>query len=120
MGGLHPADPHERLERHLPNTVGAGASDCDPAVLSLLEGGRSGEAGFDLQQAPVAAYLYRLVGEAKCAEQFQSARSFFAGALDARGFLVSQDRGAVVALASAAARIARTRREALQVLSHSL
>ena len=119
MGGLHPGESRERLEQHLPASTGS-AADCDAEVLALLVGGRSGTSGFDLQQAPVAAFLYRQLGEARCAELFVAARSLFSGALEPRAFLATQDRASVAALATAAAEVAITRRDALRALAQEL
>jgi hypothetical protein len=120
MGGLHPEMKGRRLEDHLPLPRGGSSTDRDPLVVELLEGGRGGEAGFDLQQAPVAAFLYRHYGATRCDELFVSAQGLAAGRLTPQEFLAAQDPYAVRCLASAAAEVARTRSAALRDLARRM
>lgn len=65
MGDL-PHEGHDpvRMEDALPARPAAAASDVQADVLALLREGRARPSGFDLTNAPLAAFLYASLGDA--------------------------------------------------------
>lgn len=118
MGALPQSDRPgpRRLEQFLAPELGSPAADADPGVFGLLAGGRKTETTFDLRASPLAARLYRAMGETAISTGFTQATEFWKGALPAKSFLAIQPAGAVAPLARALAELLPTRRDGLLAL----
>lgn len=88
--------------------------DIDYDVYRLLEFGRTTATSFDLQNSPLASFIYKKVGENACTEMLKVAKSFFAQQISPQQFLqgindyeISND------IIMACAKIAETRTEKL-------
>lgn len=120
MGGLKSPERPDmiRIEQFLPEL--RAAPDLDPSLQRLLAEGRASESSFDTGPSPLGAFLHAVVGERAVMSGVESAKRWWAGALDASGFLASQPATPVVAIARAAARVIETRRERLLALAERL
>jgi hypothetical protein len=85
----------------------------EPVLWALLEMGRPTPASFDIQRAPLAAFLYWHLGEAQVDEAVANANRLFKGELDGPGFVATQPREVVKAVAETTSHLAVTRRDAL-------
>lgn len=65
----------ERLEERLPAEPPVRAPDVDDEVWRLLAHGRASKSGFDLKNAPLAAFLYRAQGDAGTDAFLEAARA---------------------------------------------
>ena len=104
-----------RIEDFLPQALPRGAK-ADVLVMRLLEEGRATETSFDLRNSPIAAWLYRSLGDQGIANGLIPARRMFEGKISAHELLAAQDPGMVSSLARSAARLVITRRRALEQL----
>ncbi len=120
MGGLkNGAHPEmKRIEQYLPQL--GSAKDLDPPLHRLLQEGRASESSFDTRPSPVGAFLHATVGEPAVMKGVESAKRWWAGALEPDEFLASQPSKPVAALARAAANIIDTRRDRLFALAERL
>ena len=109
----------DRVEDFLPPPP-ADESGLDSQMLDVLERGRSKESSSDLTVSPLTSFVYRSMGAAGSTQALEQARKMFAGELTPRDFLSSLDRGLVLALTEACARIAVSRRQGLLTLAQSL
>lgn len=120
MGGMAEPDepPFRRIEQFLP--ASPDHHDVDPGLLRLLDGGRGDDAGFDTLASPLAAFLYRGLGEAAVMAGLELARRLWGGDLAPRDLLAARAGFHLAALARAASRIATTRRARLEALAERL
>ncbi len=122
MGGLKSADGEhpsmKRIEQFLPTM--SNASDLDPPLHKLLADGRASESSFDTGPSPLGAFLHATVGEGEVMKQVESAKKWWAGAMDATTFLQAQPPKPVAAIARAAGNILDTRRDRLFALAERL
>ncbi len=117
MGGIPEAGRRVlRVEQFLPEVE--PGPDADPLLWRLLEHGRSSASSFDLSPSPLAYFLFCTLGEAAMGKGLEDARQFWAGSLDAAGFLAKQEGRSVRAIALAASYIAVTRGAALRQLAN--
>jgi hypothetical protein len=108
----------KRIEQFLPTL--AHASDLDPPLHRLLAEGRASESSFDTGPSPLGAFLHATVGEGEVMKNVELAKKWWAGGMDAGGFLASQPAKPVAAIARAAANIIETRRDRLFALADRL
>jgi len=92
----------------------------DPTLHQLLLGGRATPSSFDIAPSPLASHLLCALGEAAIERGVADAREWWRGELTPVQFLARQDADLVVSLATAAAELAETRRDALVELATSL
>ena len=120
MGGLKSPDrpAMKRIEQFLPRL--SHARDLDPPLHRLLAEGRASESSFDTRPSPLGAFLHATVGEAEVMRGVEVAKKWWAGGLDAAGFLASQPARPVAAIARAAGNIIDTRRDRLFALAERL
>ena len=114
----------KRIDQHLPAELPASIRDAeidvDPALLSLFVHGRASDSSFDLRASPLAAFLYRWLGEARMSAVAISVKDYAKGRLTALAFLGAQPPAAMAAMAHAAAQVAITRTAALEALALQL
>ncbi|MCF8168914.1 MAG: hypothetical protein K9K38_08115 [Rhodoferax sp.] len=110
--------PPERAEAYLPDVH--TPADLRADVLRVLDRGRARESSSDLTASPLTAFLYRSLGHQGTVDAFSLACRWFAGQLSANEYLRGLDRATVLALVQACARIAISRRNALETLAASL
>ena len=115
MGDLpEPGRPAtKRLEDYLPTSSVEPAPSADLTVLSLLETGRTLRSGFDLKTSPLAAVLYRQLGDEGVQAHLETAKSMD----DAKAWLDSLPEALVGAVAKASAEVAVSRRAGLLALA---
>jgi hypothetical protein len=104
-------DAAMRMEQFLP----AGAPTANDDVWRLLAEGRASPSGFDLKNAPLAAYLYSTLPG--LSEAVQRSRSYCAGGLSAEELLRTFPTQVVAEIARACAQVAFFRREPLLALA---
>jgi hypothetical protein len=107
-----------RIEQFLPRLP--HAADLDPSLHRLLAEGRASESSFDTRPSPLGAFLHAAVGDAGVMRGVETAKQWWAGGLDAPGFLASQPAGPVAAIARAGGHIIDTRRDRLFALAERL
>jgi hypothetical protein len=111
-----------RAEDFLPSLVELPnlQADKDETVFHLLAYGRKSPTHFDLQNSPISAYVYQVLGADRCNILLESAKEFFVGKLTAKEFLSTQDsptQEVIVAVIKACASIAETRTASLLTLA---
>ncbi len=118
MGALPQSDRPgpRRLEQFLAPDLDPPAPDADPALFGLLAGGRKTETAFDLRASPLAARLYRSMGEMAVFAGFNQATLFWKGETAPRAFIASQPPFAVAPIARALMELLPTRKTALLAL----
>jgi hypothetical protein len=94
------------------------AADADPALVSLLQHGRSGGSPFDRCVSALARFLYAELGERRRLAAVGDAQRCDAGLLTADEFLNAQPPPVIARVARAAAILAVTRAEALGTLAN--
>lgn len=87
-------------------------ADCDPNVIALLET-KNLDSTIVVSPAPISAFLYKSLGNARMDEGIAAALDFIKGDLSSADFLRQQDTALVRAITEAVARSATTRRAAL-------
>jgi hypothetical protein len=120
MGGLKSARRPEmkQIEQFLPRL--ADACDLDAKLHRLLAEGRASESSFDTRPSPLGAFLHAAVGEREVMKGVEQAKQWWAGAGDPAGFLATQPKQSVAAIARAAGNIIDTRRDRLFALAERL
>lgn len=101
----------DRVEDFLPKAPQGIALDAK--LLRVLKGGRSQASSNDLTDSPLAAFVYRCLGEDGMRRALDHAKRMFDGGLLPREFLRRLDGDMVKAVAEACAHIALSRRDAL-------
>ncbi len=105
MGDLPGSHDTLRLEHLLPGPPDPTALDVSDDVLRLLVEGRKKDSGFDLRNSPLAAYLYVRLGDAESDRLLALQQG--------EALLEAMPAAIVTEVATACARIASTRAEAL-------
>lgn len=105
----------DRVEDFLPRPPQGAA--LDNKLLRVLKGGRSQASSNDLTDSPLAAFVYRSLGEDGMRRALDQAKRMFEGAMLPREFLRRLDGDMVKAVAEACAHIALSRREALLAIA---
>lgn len=105
----------DRVEDFLPRPPQGPVLDAK--LLRVLKGGRSQASSNDLTDSPLAAFVYRCLGEDGMRRALEQAKRMFDGALLPREFLRRLDGDMVKAVAEACAHIALSRREALLAIA---
>jgi hypothetical protein len=120
MGGAKsPRRPDMKcIEQFLPDL--APASDLDLPLHRLLAEGRATESSFDTGPSPLGAFLHATVGEREVMKGVMMAKKWWAGAGDAAGFIATQPKRPIAAIARAAGNIIDTRRDRLFALAERL
>jgi hypothetical protein len=103
----------QRLENYLPIINPLISLKLNPAVHQLLKEGRSGQSLFDLQNAPLALYLYKCLGSAGCEALLSAAREMFAEKRNPTDYLGTIDQSVISAIAHACAQMVPTRKDLL-------
>ena len=111
-GGEEPV----RMERFLPRDEAPQMPEDE--VWRLLSEGRPRHSGFDLKNAPLAAYLYAALWPLE--PTVAASRRYCAGALDAREYLEAFDPHVAAQVARASAQVAFFRQERLEALARAL
>lgn len=106
-------ETQQRLENYLPVITMPTSHKINSAVYQLLADGRSGQSQFDLQNAPLALYLYNCLGSDGCEELLSIAREMFTGKRTPKDFLATIDPPVISAIAQACAQMVSTRRDLL-------
>lgn len=119
MGDIAPEGDKEQLSDFLgePPQHDVPADSEEDAVDRLLALGRSSESDFDLQNSPLALYVYRSLGSIRCNDHLASAKEMFAQKQSPKEFLDSLPGTLAATIAGAAARMVFTRRDALEGLA---
>jgi hypothetical protein len=118
MGDLPIDVPTIRLESYLAPRPGTQANDMDDDVLDLLENGRASDSGFDMKRSPLAAYLYRRLGQAECDRLAKVAKESLADeSQPGRAFLEALPDATVRMVAEACAHLATTRATRLRTIA---
>lgn len=113
MGEINPDDPGSALTAHMPAISRVPKKKLNATVFDLLAHGRAGRSAFDMQQSPLSLLVYTHLGDAALDAAIDGARELIAGSHGAEAFLDSLSPELVHAVASGAARMAFTRRDAL-------
>lgn len=122
MGDIQAKDEgQQRLENFLPEIDISPSHQIDSTVYSLLADGRSGQSLFDLQNSPLALFLYASLGSDGCRTLLSNAREMLVGKRTPHDFLVTIDPSVLSAVTHACAQMVPTRREMLNriISAHS-
>jgi hypothetical protein len=121
MGDIAPEGDKEQLSDYLPKPdPRSNYPDAEQrAVDKLLAVGRTSESDFDLQNSPLALFVFRRLGSDPCYTCLESAKAMFGGKKSAEEFLSDLPAPLVCDIASASARMAFTRSEALEAIARS-
>jgi hypothetical protein len=114
MGDIHLSGITQlRLENFLPTIDKPTSLKIDEAIYHLLADGRSGQSQFDLQNSPLAFYLYKCLGSDGCEKLLSVAQEMFAGKLSPMCFLKTIDPPVVLSIVQACEQMVPTRRDLL-------
>ncbi len=102
----------KRMEDYLPAVKTPDHIDTNSSVFLLLDSGRA-RTDFDMKNAPLALFLYKVLGPEKVLLYTQHARRMFAGQINAKEFLGLMDPEVTSAVANACASMVLTRSEKL-------
>jgi len=106
-------ETQQRLENYLPTVTSPTSLYLNSVVYRLLADGRSGQSQFDLQNAPLALYLYKCLGSGGCEALLPDVQEMFEGKRTATDFLTAIDPSVIAAIAQACAEMVLTRRDLL-------
>jgi hypothetical protein len=114
MGDLETGmEDMKRMEDYLPKVEVPSQIDTGSAVFRLLDSGRASQSDFDMKNAPLSLFLYKVLGPEKVAEYTVFAMQMFTGQINAKEFLNRLDRQVTSAVANACASMVLTRSEKL-------
>ena len=119
MGGIGDAEQARKMEEYLPDISSVPSVDETSTLFGLLAFGRASSSSFDLQNSPLSLFIFRLLGWDYAGALLADAKLMFNGTLDAASFLERVPAGIAVAIASACAELASTRREELRAYAES-
>ena len=109
--------PKLRMENHLDQSIPeVDRKTLNPTVLALLEKGRPGPIDFDIQNSPLAAYIYLRLNGADLAQALKNAQLYFEEHLTALQFLKALPQPVIVSIMKAVAKIAWSRKHAIAQL----
>lgn len=118
MGDLPQDEPGSaRMEDSLSAAPAGASSDVQAEVLALLRDGRPRPSGFDLKNAPLAAYLYAVLGDAGIERAVRLQRSARPGVEGARALLSELPAPVLREVIDACASVATTRAGRLRALA---
>ncbi len=103
-----------KLEDYLPSRRPSRSVRLDPTLHDLLAHGRASASSFDLQNSPLSLFLYLRLGMDGFRDLLAAAHGLFDSTLQPRAFLDLLPRDLVVPIARGCARMAFTRRPALE------
>lgn len=106
-GNVEPKYEFNDLINKLPVAV---AKDVDDHVLALLEYEADIISILDFRKTPLAAYVYKCVGQNKMIEHLEIAKQYFSGDMKPEEFLTLVDQNVVSGIASVCAEMISTRR----------
>lgn len=119
LGDIRSAQGHpDRVHDFLPEAP--ICANVDAELLEVFEKGRKLGSVNDLAASPLTAFVYRYLGFDGTRTALRHARDMFAGITTPQQFLQTQNREMVCAIIQACSHLALSRRDALQVLQHSL
>lgn len=101
------------LEDFLPKISQPKVNDTSNQVCRLLETGRGSQLYFDMKNAPISLYLYRVLGQKGVEKNLEIAMQMFSGQLTPEQFLAKADPDVVSDLARACAAVVVTRSDKL-------
>ncbi len=113
MGAIDREEDAPRLEDFLPQVRTDTSVDELSTLFGLLAFGRASSSSFDLQNSPLALFIYKKLGWDRIQHLLGRAKMMFQGELSAAGFLAELPPDMVIAITQACAKMASTRREAL-------
>lgn len=106
-----------QLVDYLPEQSVEENSASDGVVYRLLDQGRAGDAGFDLQNSPLSLFVYQAIGPGDLDDAIGVAQALCDGTETPEGFLRTLPSRIVRAIAGAAAEMVTTRREPLHAIA---
>ncbi len=113
MGAIDGGEDARRLEDYLPQVRPNATVDELSTLFGLLAFGRASSSSFDLQNSPLALFLYKSLGWDRIQYLLGHARRMFHGNVSATEFLSELPPDMLISVARACAAMASTRREAL-------
>ena len=114
MGDIGLRAPGSKLEDYLPSRRPSRSVRLDPTLHDLLAHGRASASSFDLQNSPLSLFLYLHLGMDGFRDLLAAAHGLFDSKVQPRAFLDLLPRELVVPIARGCARMAFTRRPALE------
>jgi hypothetical protein len=114
MGAMDSDPGNRRLDDYLPEVTVAPSVDESSTLFGLFAFGRASSSSFDMQNSPLALFLFKLLGWERARMLLAEAKRMFDGAIDARTFLARLPAEMVVPVTRACAEMASTRRAALR------
>ena len=113
MGDLeNDMEDMKRMENYLPKVETPQHIDTNSSVFRLLSR-RAGQSDFDAKNAPLALFLYKVLGPEKVRQYQGYAAQMFDGQISAKEFLSHVDQQVTSAVANACASMVLTRSEKL-------
>lgn len=104
----------EHAEDYLPALNSHEKMPGNPKVLEILTVGRNEDGGFDMRRSPLTAYLYEMIGAQGIITMLNKAKELFAKQITPQQFLEACNPIVVSRIASACAKLAITRKKALE------
>jgi hypothetical protein len=114
MGAIDAGEDARHLEDYLPQVEADTSVDELSTLFGLLAFGRASSSSFDLQNSPLALFIYKQLGWGRIPGLLGRAKMMFRGDLSAAEFLGDLPPDMVISIARACAAMASTRREALR------
>ena len=105
--------PSVRLEDYLVQGEGDISRDESSAVFRLLNEGRASEAGFDMKNSPLTAFLYKNLDDTTLTFLQDQAKKFIANELSSQAFLEQIPKPALTSIIQACSVTALTRSDTL-------
>jgi hypothetical protein len=102
----------KRVEDFLPE-ITENHKDITPEVYHLLEFGRTTATSFDLQNSPLASFIYKKIGALACKNSLVLAKLFFKQEILPYNFLQQLDRSITIPILRACSNLAETRKQKL-------
>jgi hypothetical protein len=113
MGAIDGGEDARRMEDYLPQVRADTSVDELSTLFGLLAFGRASSSSFDLQNSPLALFIYKKLGWDRIQHLLGRAKVMFQGELGAADFLAELPPDMLIAITRACAAMASTRREAL-------
>jgi hypothetical protein len=114
MGAMDSDPANRRLDDYLPDVSVAPSVDESSTLFGLFAFGRASSSSFDMQNSPLALFLFKLLGWERAQMLLTEAKKMFADEIDARTFLDHMPVEMIVPVTRACAEMASTRRAALR------
>jgi hypothetical protein len=113
MGAIDRGENARRFEDYLPQIKTDTSVDELSTLFGLLAFGRASSSSFDLQNSPLALFIFKKLGWDRIQRLLERAKMMFRGELSAAEFLTELPPNMMIAITRACAAMASTRREAL-------